>query len=108
MHSRCSIRDEAAQQSESHHQCVTQYWWRFPSVQPELSAELRAGRGVWARRRNRASGARRLYIVSFLLCRLYCAAVSMAHLTVCGEPAEAATVAAAQRADPSLAGETDA
>jgi hypothetical protein len=29
MHSRYSIRDEAAQQSESHHQCVTQYWWRY-------------------------------------------------------------------------------
>jgi hypothetical protein len=29
MHSRYSIRDEAAQQSESRHQCVTQYWRRY-------------------------------------------------------------------------------
>jgi hypothetical protein len=29
MHSRYSIRDEAAQQSVSRHQCVTQHWWRY-------------------------------------------------------------------------------
>jgi hypothetical protein len=39
MHSRYSIRDEAAQQSESHHQCVTRYWWRYLTNDFQLAGQ---------------------------------------------------------------------
>jgi hypothetical protein len=40
MHSRYSIRDEAAQQSESHHQCVTRYRWRYPPTIFNLNGQV--------------------------------------------------------------------
>jgi hypothetical protein len=44
MHNRYSIRDEAAQQSESHHQCVTQYWWCYLTNDFQSNWEGRARR----------------------------------------------------------------